>query len=90
MNWAEILEPAIAAATSVVGEMNVDANCPPLLASEDFGAFLRVIPGNYMLIGSGVEGEAGGVPLHNPNYDFNDRLLGMGARYFVALARSRL
>ena len=81
---------AAAAATQVVGAANVDAACSPLLASEDFGAFLEVLPGNYMLIGSGLAGEAGGTPLHNPSYDFNDRLLTLGAKYFVALARTRL
>jgi amidohydrolase len=90
VNWAENVEPAVRAATAVVGAAQVDGRCPPLLASEDFGAFLRVIPGNYMFIGSGVEGEAGGTPLHNPRYDFHDGLLDMGARYFATLARQRL
>lgn len=90
VNTPDQVAPAVAAAATVVGEAQVDGNCPPLLASEDFGAFLRAIPGNYMLIGSGIAGEAGGVPLHNPRYDFNDRLLALGARYFSALARDRL
>jgi amidohydrolase len=90
VNWAEKVEPAVAAATAVVGAANVDGNCLPLLTSEDFGAFLRVVPGNYMLIGSGVEGESGGTPLHNAHYDFNDRLLVMGAQYFATVARTRL
>jgi len=90
VNWAENVEPAVRAATAVVGAAQVDGNCPPLLASEDFGAFLRVIPGNYMFIGSGVGDEAGGTPLHNPRYDFNDGLLAMGARYFATIARHRL
>jgi amidohydrolase len=90
VNSDEHVTPATAAAAAVVGQAQVDGNCPPLLTSEDFGAFLRVIPGNYMLIGTGVAGEAGGTPLHNPKYDFNDRILGLGARYFAQLARDRL
>jgi len=90
VNWPENVRAAAAAATQVVGAANVDDACPPLLASEDFGAFLEVMPGNYMLIGSGLAGEVGGTPLHNPSYDFNDRLLTLGAEYFVALARTRL
>ncbi|HUK06923.1 MAG TPA: M20 aminoacylase family protein [Stellaceae bacterium] len=90
VNWPENVDPALRAATAVVGAANVEGNCPPLLTSEDFGAFLRAIPGNYMLIGSGIEGESGGTPLHNPNYDFNDALLMKGAQYFAALARQRL
>jgi metal-dependent amidase/aminoacylase/carboxypeptidase family protein len=90
VNRSQNVAPAVAAATQVVGAANVDDACPPLLASEDFGAFLEVLPGNNMLIGSGLAGEAGGTPLHSPSYDFNDRLLTLGAEYFVALARTRL
>jgi amidohydrolase len=90
VNWAEQVVPAIAAATAVVGCAKVDGNCPPLLASEDFGAFLRAVPGNYMFIGSGISGEPGSTPLHNPHYDFNDDLLTLGADYFATLARQRL
>jgi amidohydrolase len=90
VNWTEHVAPAVAAATAVVGSAKVDSNCPPLLASEDFGTFLRAVPGNYTFIGSGISGEAGGTPLHNPHYDFNDDLLVLGADYFATLARHRL
>jgi amidohydrolase len=90
VNWADHVAPAVAAARAVVGSANVDSNCPALLASEDFGAFLRAVPGNYMFIGSGISGEPGSTPLHNPNYDFNDDLLTLGADYFATLARQRL
>jgi hippurate hydrolase len=90
VNWPEQVIPAVQAATQVVGAAQVDGNCAPLLASEDFGAFLQVIPGNYMFIGSGIEGELGGTPLHNQHYDFNDALLSLGARYFYAIAHDRL
>jgi hippurate hydrolase len=90
VNWPEQVGPAVAAAAAVVGADKVDGNCPPLLASEDFGAFLKAIPGNYMFIGNGTEAEAGGTPLHNPRYDFNDGLLALGARYFSTVARHRL
>jgi hippurate hydrolase len=90
VNWPEQVGSAVAAASAVVGADQVDGNCPPLLASEDFGAFLKAIPGNYMFIGNGTEAEAGGTPLHNPRYDFNDGLLALGARYFATVARQRL
>jgi len=90
VNWVENVTPALRAAAEAVGADQVDGNCAPLLASEDFGAFLKVIPGNYMFIGSGVGDEPGGTPLHNPHYDFQDGLLEKGARYFAALACQRL
>jgi hypothetical protein len=43
-----------------------------------------------MLIGSGISGEPGSTPLHNPHHDFNDDLLTLDADYFAMLARQRL
>ena len=81
---------AVRAAAEVAGGANVDSDCPPVLASEDFGAFLLEVPGNYMFIGSGTLGEPGGIPLHSPEFDFNDNLLLLGARYFATIAQQQL
>ena len=43
-----------------------------------------------MFIGSGLQGEPGGIPLHSPDFDFNDSLLLPGARYFATMARHQL
>lgn len=90
VNWAECVPTAVAAARAVVGHDNVDANVPAMMISEDFGAFLRVVPGAFVFIGNGDGDSAGAVPLHNARYDFNDRVLPIGARYFAELARVRL
>jgi hippurate hydrolase len=90
LNSPECVAKAVRAATAVAGAANVDGNCPPVLASEDFGAFLTVIPGNYLFLGNGLPGEPGGVPLHSPDYDFNDNLLLLGARYFATIAQQCL
>ncbi|MEM5388761.1 M20 aminoacylase family protein [Paraburkholderia phymatum] len=90
VNTPRYVEVAVAAATRVAGEQNVDANVQPMMISEDFGAFLQVVPGNFVFIGNGVANEAGGVPLHNATYDFNDDILLTGARYFAELARLTL
>jgi len=89
-NTPRCVATAVRAAEAVAGKGNVDDACPPVLASEDFGAFLLVVPGNYMFIGSGVPGEPGGIPLHSPHFDFNDRLLLPGARYFATIAQHLL
>lgn len=62
----------------------------PMMISEDFGAFLQQVPGNFVFIGNGTEGEAGATPLHNASYDFNDAILATGARYFAEVARVSL
>ncbi|MNX31885.1 putative hydrolase YxeP [compost metagenome] len=90
VNWAECVPTAVAAATAVVGAGKVDANVAPMMISEDFGAFLRAVPGAFVFLGNGAEGEPGGTPLHNGRYDFNDAVLTTGARYFAEIVRQRL
>ncbi|TDP72628.1 M20 aminoacylase family protein [Roseateles toxinivorans] len=90
VNWPQCVPVAAAAARAVVGAERVDDQVQPMMISEDFGAFLRVVPGAFVFIGNGEAGSAGGVPLHNAGYDFNDQLLPIGARYFAELARQRL
>ena len=90
VNAAQCVATAVRAATEVAGAANVDGNCAPVLASEDFGAFLAAVPGCYMFIGAGATGEPGATPLHSPEFDFNDNLLLPGARYFATIARHLL
>jgi hippurate hydrolase len=47
-------------------------------------------PGCYVLIGNADMGDNSPCMLHNPYYDFNDKMLPIGASYFVALAEQRL
>jgi hippurate hydrolase len=90
VNWAQCVPAALAAASAVVGAEQVEADVAPMMISEDFGAFLRVVPGAFVFIGNGANDEPGGVPLHNARYDFNDQVLPIGARYFAEVARIRL
>ena len=90
VNWPQCVPVAVRAAQTVVGADRVDANTPPLMASEDFGCFLQHIPGAFVFIGNGDGDSPGAVPLHNAAYDFNDALLPLGARWFAGLVRQRL
>ncbi len=90
VNWPHCVEVAMQAATGVVGKDRVDPDVAPMMVSEDFGAFLKVVPGAFVFIGNGDSNSAGAVPLHNAAYDFNDSVLSVGARYFAEIARVRL
>jgi amidohydrolase len=90
VNSAAFLDVAVQAARNVAGEASVDANVQPMMISEDFGAFLQAVPGNFIFIGNGDSPENGGIPLHNASYDFNDNILLTGARYFAEIARLEL
>ncbi|KUZ71455.1 amidohydrolase [Burkholderia ubonensis] len=90
VNSPEYVDVAVRAATNVAGAEGVDPNVQPMMISEDFGAFLHAVPGNFIFIGNGDAPGNGGVPLHNASYDFNDEILSIGARYFAELARLAL
>ena len=51
---------------------------------------LQQVPGNFVFIGNGASGQEGATPLHNACYDFNDRILSIGARYFAEVVRVSL
>lgn len=63
----------------------VETEMPPIMGSEDFSFYLQECPGAFVMTGNGST--AG---LHTPSYDFNDELLFVGTRYWVALAQDRL
>ncbi len=90
VNWADNTAIAVTAARNVVGEHAVDGEVSPMMISEDFGAFIQKVPGNFVFIGNGAPGQAGATPLHNACYDFNDDILGIGARYFAEVVRISL
>lgn len=89
VNPAAGVAAAVHAAQAVVGPDRVDANTAPLLGSEDFGAFLATVPGNFIFIGNGDTGQYA-TPLHNASYDFNDAILPIGAGYLCRLAHDYL
>lgn len=82
INHAEQTTAALAAAAGLFDQ--IDAECPPLMGSEDFAHLLTRVPGNFAFIGNGD-----GAPLHNPGYDYADAALPATVGYLVALARSR-
>lgn len=76
--------------TELVGADNVVMQAPKgLNGSEDFAWMLNEVPGCYLILGNG-EGEFGGCMVHNPGYDFNDKVLPLGAACWVRLAQTYL
>ena len=73
---------------AVLGAGRVARDVEPSLGAEDFAFMLNEKPGAYMWIGNGPR--EGGCMLHNPNYDFNDEVLPLGATYWAELVETRL
>jgi hippurate hydrolase len=89
INTAEEAERAALAAAAVPGVTDVLREGNPILAGEDFAFMLEKNRGAYLLFGQ-RGAEKGGVPVHNPGYDFNDDLLPIGASYFASLVEREL
>lgn len=82
-------------ALELVGSANVTPQAPAVPGSEDFAFMLEKVPGSYVLIGNGRNGEDSGFAghacmVHNPGYDFNDHSLPVGAAYWALLTERYL
>jgi amidohydrolase len=80
---------------SVVGDANV-TEFPQTMGAEDFSFFLQKKPGCFFFIGNGDGAHRelghglGPCTLHNPNYDFNDDLIPLGATIWIRMAEEWL
>ncbi|MFD1895150.1 MULTISPECIES: M20/M25/M40 family metallo-hydrolase [Comamonadaceae] len=77
-------------AYQIVGKDRVVDQGPLMLGSEDFAYMLQEVPGCYFFVGNGAGDAMGACAVHNPKYDFNDTLIGVGASYWVALTNQFL
>ncbi len=76
------------AAEAVAGPARVVPMAQPTMGGEDFSFMLNAKPGNYIMLGAGKTGADPQV--HNPDYDFNDAILPVGASYWATLAEQLL
>jgi hippurate hydrolase len=72
-------------AKTVVGHDNVKTRAQPRMASEDFADMLQAVPGAYFWLG-----HEGSVPVHNPTFTLDDKILPVGASMFARIIETRL
>ncbi|MCP5267807.1 MAG: amidohydrolase [Zoogloeaceae bacterium] len=75
-------------AGEVLGDSKVRKDELPSMGAEDFSYMLQEKPGCYVWLGNGPG--TGGCTLHNPQYDFNDDIIGLGIRYWTRLVETTL
>lgn len=85
VNTPENTQWASSVAKKTFGEENVIDGTHPYMGSEDFAFMLEKKPGTYCLVGNGDT-----YMVHHPKYVFNQELLPLGARYWVALTEDYL
>ncbi len=73
---------------AVARKLGLDGNldCNPMSFSEDFAHFSSTVPGCFLLLGNGDKGSHA-QPLHSSDYDFNDKLLEVGATFWAELVK---
>jgi amidohydrolase len=72
-------------ARTVVDPTKVFTRAQPKMGSEDFADMLQVVPGAYFWLG-----HEGSVPVHNPGYVLDDKILPIGASVFARIIETRL
>jgi len=72
-------------ARTVVEPSKVITRTTPKMGSEDFADMLQSIPGAYFWVG-----HDGSVPVHNPGYVLDDKILPIGASMFARIIETRL
>ena len=90
VNDAQQTARALAVAQRHFPADQINPQGPMLTGSEDFAFMLERVPGSYLFIGNGADGEAGACMVHNPAYDFNDLNIAPGASYWIALVQDLL
>jgi len=74
-----------AVAKTVVDPAKVFTRATPKMGSEDFADMMEAIPGAYFWIG-----HDGSVPVHNPGYMLDDKILPIGASMFARIIETRM
>jgi amidohydrolase len=72
-------------ARTVVEPSKVLTRSTPKMGSEDFADMLQTIPGAYFWVG-----HDGSVPVHNPGYVLDDKILPIGASMFARIIETRM
>jgi hippurate hydrolase len=86
INDPDAAAEALAAAACVC--RNAEIAPDPAFTSEDFAFMLQAKKGAYLWLGQARE--TASVPLHHPQYDFNDDIIATGLKWHVTLAERLL
>ena len=86
INDEAVTEVGRRAARDLLGEQRVLPMPHPNTGAEDFSFYARYAPGCYARLGAG-DPRSDLVPVHNERFDFDERAIAVGARWFEACGR---
>ena len=84
-NPKDSTEKILTALRERFGDERVDDKMQPVAGAEDFAYMLEQSTGCFFFLGAG-----NGPALHSDRYDFNDKLIADGVRYWVTIAQAEL
>jgi amidohydrolase len=87
VNDAELAAMAARVCAGVTGVREVRTDYRTM-AGEDFGDFLAVVPGAFLLVGSGPADGSAAEPHHSPRFEIDEGVLPLATALHVALARA--
>ena len=85
VNHAEQSKVVEEVARTIVDPAKVFTPSEPKMGSEDFADMLLAVPGAYFWIG-----HDGSMPVHNPGYVLDDKILPVGASMFARIIETRM
>lgn len=85
VNHEEHTKAVAEVARAIVGDENVLTAPTPKMGSEDFADMLLAVPGAYFWLG-----HEGSLPLHNPGFVLDDKILPVGASLFSRIIETRM
>jgi amidohydrolase len=85
VNQEEQSQIVAAVARTVVDPDKVITRTEPKMGSEDFADMMQAVPGAYFWVG-----HEGSVPVHNPGYVLDDKILPIGASMFARIIETRM
>ncbi len=85
INDSRIVEVVREAAACRLGEENIHLKDAPSLGVEDFSFFLNHAPGAFYHLGCGCKEKGITAPLHNPQFDIDERALALGFELQTAI-----
>ncbi|NNE99928.1 MAG: amidohydrolase [Pyrinomonadaceae bacterium] len=85
-NPSDMVKLCEQAARQVVPEEDVRELEVANMGGEDFGDYMEIIPGCYVRFGSIIDGTFPH-PAHSSKFDFDERVLGIGAAYYHAVSK---
>ncbi len=80
VNNSKALKIARKAIINYFGPDSIELTKNPWMGSEDFSFMLEKIPGAFLFIGNGDS-----APVHNSEYDFDDRVIPFGVKFYQSL-----